>query len=680
MTPSQRAATLHQEGPALVLASPGSGKTRCITYRIVELVNAGTNPNGIVAITFTNKAANEMRQRISKALPITKSSGIHISTFHAFCARLLRKEHNALGISEEFTICDGDDSKEYTIQAISKVLEKNQKYVEELNGPEGPRYQANYIAKLKMKLRTPEELLNIAVTAGVETKLEQHSRKVYEQYQKILQKASSLDFADLLMKAVILLRDNEAIRYKYSERIKYLLVDEYQDTNPAQYLLAKLLASYWKNIYVVGDQDQSIYMFNGAEPENIFRFERDFKTNVKIYLLEENFRSTPEIAEAANHLIRYNTRRKEKSIKATRPSGPPVRCVETQDDYQEARFVVDDIVQKVNSGRAKWSDFAILYRTHSKSRHFEEILVTQSIPHVVIGGVGFYGLKVVKSILAYMRLRINKFDDASFKRIHDVPPRRLGDLSFEALYKYKEEHNCSFIELFTNNTYINPLKKIKTVSGGTKLKNTLEKIYNTSTDSAATMVQEIITASGLRVYYEKNNDSKSEDLDILDELIEAAREFDTNKGGGVVRFLEWTALMQSKDDNKDDPNKITLMTCHASKGLEFKNIYVVSVTDGYMPFIKQFRDDDTLKSEDEIDIDIEEERRVFFVAITRAEHGLTITHNRFSVYGNKLIPRVPSRFLGELGDDVTHETLANIDTRGDRYNQAKNQPFNQLWR
>jgi len=654
LTPQQRAATTHFEGAALVVSGPGSGKTRCATHRIAHLIkHHKVSPRNIVAITFTNKAADEMRERVAQMLPKSAAQMVHVSTFHSLCARLLRYEHKAAGLPENYTICDDSDSKAYVVQAIALETGTDPKKVKGQKNYQSPDRAKRFISKKKQQLYLPNDVYD-ALDEG-SSKEDVFYAKVYRRYAATLEKTRTLDFDDLIMKTVLLLREDEDVRTKYAERTQFLLVDEGQDTNLSQYELVKHLASSHGNVYVIGDDDQSIYAFRGARPENMNAMEQDFP-DLKVYFLEDNFRSTHQIAEVANELIEHNEGRKPKKIRA-RVDGEPVRCLECLDPKQEAAVVVDQILTEVRKEKANWGDFAILYRMHTKSRIFEELMVTNNVPHRIIGGLGFYNRSIVKDILAYLKLVLNGADDASFIRIYNKPPRGFGETSYAKLYKLKEELGCHILTVFKKRDYEGVLKG-RSLRGAENIREVLAALHQMPRDLVAPMIEKVVEVTRYRQVLETDGDAKSlGKLEHIDELIQAAQEFDEAHGSGLLRFIEWTALMQSTDEDEND-DRVHLMTCHAAKGLELPRLYVIGAIDGVMPIVRQEDDFGQLKSTKQMQKDIEEERRIFFVALTRAERYLTITHTREEFRYNSVIDCTPSRFLDELGDNIEHETLA----------------------
>jgi DNA helicase-2/ATP-dependent DNA helicase PcrA len=660
LTPQQLDVVKHFEGVALVVSGPGSGKTACATRRIVHLIkHYHVSPHHIVAITFTNKAANEMKERIRLVLPKSVADVLRVSTFHSFCAHLLRKEHDAAALPKGYTICDDSDSKAYVVQSIALEIGEDPKKVSGLKDHRDPKKVVRYISDKKQ---------NLLLAADVFDALDENSgpndlfyAKVYLRYEAALKKTRSLDFDDLIMRTVLMLRSNTDVLERYAKDIHHILVDESQDTNTSQYELVRQLGGVHKNIFLIGDTDQSIYRWRGAQPENLTRLENDYP-DLKVYFLEENFRSTHQIADVANHLIDNNSGRKPKKIKA-RVDGTPVRCIECLDAKQEAAFITDEIVTEIRRNAASWKDFAILYRMHTKSRVFEEMMVTNNVPHRIIGGVGFYNRSVVKDIIAYLKLLVNPADDVSFIRIYNKPARGFGETSYAKVYNLKEEQNVPILHVFKKRWYADVLKG-SSLAGAHKIREVFKTLHSLPRDAVAPLVEGVIKASGYLKALESERDAKAiEKVELLEELLTAAKEFDETHAEGLLRFIEWTSLMQSTDKDTEE-DRVYLMTCHAAKGLEFKRLYVVGVVDGVMPIDREADDYGNIKSPEQRKADIEEERRVFFVALTRAERHLTITHTREEFRYNSVIECTPSRFLEELEDTVTHDSIADSSIGG----------------
>lgn len=650
MTEAQRTAITHRDGHAVVIAAPGSGKTRVITHRIVQLVEDGASPGSIVSVTFTNKAAKEMRARINKLLDPDVSKRLLISTFHSMCARLLRIDFAAAGMSQNFNICDEDDAATLVTDAICFLTKKAPKEVKRDPGFQGTKYCRRFISGLKQNLTTPEDLLKQAQELGREETKDQFIRQVYERYTFLLKRSNCVDFDDLIMKTVLMFREHSDVQQRYSNRVRYLQVDEYQDTNLSQYELAVRLSSEWNNLFIVGDPKQSIYKFRGADYTNITKFKEEFKDDLSVFFLKENFRSTQLIAAAANQLIKQNKGHDTTEIVSTHHEGNAVRVVEAEDSSQEAAFAVDEIRKLVAAGEARYLDFAIIYRVHAKSRRYEELLVANGVPHQVVGGTGFYARAAIKDILSYLKLILNPLDDASFMRIYDSPPRGFGDVSYSRLAEVKELHQESLVEALLRDRYRESGDK-RGQAGADKLKQVFQKFSELDISLVGPLVEQVLKITGYQEYIEKENagEDKLQTVRLLEELVSATYGFDQrNNNAGLARFLEWVALMQEDENKEADPDKVSLMTCHAAKGLEFKHVYLVGVVEGTFPILRMETDEGVAKSDVQITADLEEERRVCYVGMTRAEEGLTITHSRSTVARNTVISCTPSRFIAEM--------------------------------
>jgi len=609
-----------------------------------------------MSITFTNKAADEMRSRVASVLPRHTAKQVYISTFHSLCARLLRSEYAAAGLDKNYTICDDSETKSYIVQAIAVITETHPRTVKGWKDYKGVAAAKRFISKMKQELKTPEDVYNEAAELGEEDEIQNHLRKVYEKYQRTLNRCHSVDFDDLLMKAVQLLDSNPDLCQKYARRIQHLQVDEYQDTNYSQYKLVRLLSSHWNNVLVVGDPDQSIYAFRGADITNITKLEADYEGEVTTYYLEENFRSTPQIAAAANQVIERNSQRKDKEIKAVSHDGPAVRCMETMDPKQEAAIILDEIKTNAMRGETQYKDHAILYRMHSRSRIFEELCVAHNIPHKVIGGMGFYNRAAIKDVLAYLRLRLNPHDEAAFLRIYDKPPRGFGDKSYAKLHALAENSGVSMVQVFKDRLY-EPVLKGRPLTGARKLRETFKSLYQQPTEKIVPIVETAMEASGYKKYLQlEPSEENIKRLDDVDELVAATTEFDKVQSAGLPRFIEWTSLMQSADEDVRE-DRITLMTCHAAKGMEFKHVHLIGAVEGILPIIREADDEGNVKTAKQLAHDVEEERRVFFVAVTRAEHSLVVSTNKARFMYNQMIPCEPSRFIHEMGEEVEHEEV-----------------------
>lgn len=647
LTNEQKAAVKHLRGPALVISPAGGGKTRIITFRVARLIQKGVDPSKILTVTFTNKAAGEMRDRVTKLVPKAAAKKVTMCTFHSFCARLLRAMPKSFRVKKKYTICDEDDAKSYIKQAMAEVLGCKIKDIGKQENLD-PAYVRKVISSWKMKLLLPSE----AKGFGKDERLDAFLLQCYSRYQTLLTKSNSLDFDDLMMKVVRRLRDDEQVRQKVARRFEFIQVDEYQDTNHCQFLLCKLLAETHQNLLVVGDLRQSIYFFRGADITNILEFNKTYPSAIQ-YNLTRNFRSVPSIVEISNQLIGHNRVQVGKPARAVKTKSSTVQHVHLVDSREEARYVIGEIKTAVKRNpKTKYGDFAILYRIKSSSRALGEECVMHSIPHKIIGAKGFYNRAIIKDLLAYLRLTVNTKDNASFVRIYNKPARGFGKVSFDQFSGVREKNDCSYMRVLLRGYYKGHLTK-RAESGIGKLRGvfkTLRKMYKLDA-GLNELANAIVEQTGYKL--KLAHSSKEEDitkLEHINEFLEATAQFERDTGGGILEFLEWVSLMQEADEKEED-DKVLLMTCHAAKGLEFKNVFVVSLNDGRFPIIRLTDDHERLKSKEQLLKDLEEERRVFYVAITRAEEGLTLTSYARGFYGET--DRLePSRFIEECGPKV----------------------------
>ena len=600
----QQQAVQHTEGPLLILAGAGSGKTKVLTVRIAYLLAQGVNPYEILAITFTNKAAKEMKSRV-EGLVGDVANRIWLSTFHSFCAKFLRFElDNFLGYNSNFTIYDTSDSQ-VVIKAALKALNLDDKYY-----PVGAMISA--ISDAKNKLMFASDYRKQARDF-----YQQKVADVYEYYERELRKNNALDFDDLLLVAVKLLQSNAAVLEKYSKRFKYVMIDEYQDTNHAQYLLAYLLSSHWKNIAVVGDADQSIYAWRGADIQNILDFEKDYPNCTSIKL-EQNYRSTKIILDAANAVIDNNEGRPEKNLWTDKVEGAKIQHFTAQSEHEEAAFIGDTIVKKHDIHGVPYGDMAILYRTNAQSRVLEEALIKRALPYTMVGGTKFYDRKEIKDVLAYLRVLYNPFDDLSLLRIINVPKRSIGATTVSKLQDYARENGTSLFMTLTQ------LHLVDTIKGKTKEK--LEEfgiliftlVAEMDDKSVLDILEAILDRTGYLAQLEESTDPQDQArAENIGELLSVAKDFqDTNPTGTVEDFLEQVALVNDVDSFEQEESKVTLMTLHAAKGLEFPIVFLGGLEEGLFPHSR------TLMNPEEI----EEERRLAYVGITRAEKELYISN------------------------------------------------------
>ena len=626
----QQQAVQHTEGPLLILAGAGSGKTKVLTVRIAHLLAQGVNPYEILAITFTNKAAKEMKSRV-EGLVGDVANRIWLSTFHSFCAKFLRFEIDSfLGYNSNFTIYDTSDSQA-VIKAALKALNLDDKYY-----PVGAMIAA--ISDAKNKLLFASDFRKQARDF-----YQQKVADVYEYYERELRKNNALDFDDLLLVAVKLLQSNAAVLDKYSHRFRYVMIDEYQDTNHAQYLLAKLLASHWKNIAVVGDADQSIYAWRGADIQNILDFEKDYPNCTSIKL-EQNYRSTKIILDAANAVIDNNEGRPEKNLWTDKIEGAKIQHFTAQSEHEEAAFIGDTIAKKHDIHDVPYGDMAILYRTNAQSRVLEEALIKRALPYTMVGGTKFYDRKEIKDVLAYLRVLYNPFDDLSLLRIINVPKRSIGATTVAKLQDYAREKGTSLFMTLTQ------LHLIDSIKGKTKEK--LEEfgiliftlVSEMEDKTVLDILESILDRTGYLAQLEESTDPQDQArAENIGELLSVAKDFqDTNPSGTVEDFLEQVALVNDVDSFEQEEAKVTLMTLHAAKGLEFPIVFLCGLEEGLFPHSR------TLMNPEEI----EEERRLAYVGITRAEKELYISNATTRTVFGRTSSYLPSRFIDEIPEEL----------------------------
>lgn len=638
LTEPQREAVTHVDGPLLVLAAAGSGKTRVITRRIGYLISQGIRPYEILAITFTNKAAGEMRERIAKlaAEPGEEDPkpprGLTVCTFHSLCARLLRQYAGQIGLSANFTIYDQSDTK----RCIKRLLEEDQRS----GGHFQPGAIASAIGKAKNKLQGPEEF---AQSAGDFFK--KAVARIYEGYQSALDASDALDFDDLLMRMTIALRDQPEVREAIQNRFRYLMIDEYQDTNYAQYLLAKLIGEVSKNFCATGDPDQSIYGWRGADVNNILQFEKDFP-DARVVRLEQNYRSTKIILRAADALIQKNKKRKHKRLWTENEEGKPIDVIQCRDQEHEAGVLAERIAKRIESG-VNPSEIAIFYRVNALSRAPEESLRRKRVPYQIIRGVAFYQRKEIKDMLAYAICQTNPNDRQALERIINVPPRGIGKTSLNRISTYAEENNLSLREAIGHGDKlpVDTRARKSVAAFAAKLDGWAETLADAT---AAESLRTLAVESGYNDLLAKTDDAEGSARENVDELVNAAKQFDEESpGAGLLTFLEQAALVNDQDAFDEDAGRVSLMTLHAAKGLEFPYVHIVGLEEGLLPHERmgstQMRD-------------IEEERRLFFVGITRAKKHVTLTLARErSLHGSKRYT-VPSPFINEMPQDTLNKS------------------------
>lgn len=626
----QQQAVQHTEGPLLILAGAGSGKTKVLTVRIAHLLAQGVNPYEILAITFTNKAAKEMKSRV-EGLVGDVANRIWLSTFHSFCAKFLRFEIDSfLGYNSNFTIYDTSDSQA-VIKAALKALNLDDKYY-----PVGAMIAA--ISDAKNQLLFASDFRKQARDF-----YQQKVADVYEYYERELRKNNALDFDDLLLVAVKLLQSNAAVLDKYSHRFRYVMIDEYQDTNHAQYLLAKLLASHWKNIAVVGDADQSIYAWRGADIQNILDFEKDYPNCTSIKL-EQNYRSTKIILDAANAVIDNNEGRPEKNLWTDKTEGAKIQHFTAQSEHEEAAFIGDTIAKKHDIHDVPYGDMAILYRTNAQSRVLEEALIKRALPYTMVGGTKFYDRKEIKDVLAYLRVLYNPFDDLSLLRIINVPKRSIGATTVAKLQEYARANGTSLFMTLTQLHLIDSIKgktKEKLEEFGILIFTLVSEMENRT---VLDILESILDRTGYLAQLEESTDPQDQArAENIGELLSVAKDFqDTNPSGTVEDFLEQVALVNDVDSFEQEESKVTLMTLHAAKGLEFPIVFLCGLEEGLFPHSR------TLMNPEEI----EEERRLAYVGITRAEKELYISNATTRTVFGRTSSYLPSRFIDEIPEEL----------------------------
>lgn len=626
----QQQAVQHTEGPLLILAGAGSGKTKVLTVRIAHLLAQGINPYEILAITFTNKAAKEMKSRV-EGLVGDVANRIWLSTFHSFCAKFLRFEIDSfLGYNSNFTIYDTSDSQA-VIKAALKALNLDDKYY-----PVGAMIAA--ISDAKNQLLFASDFRKQARDF-----YQQKVADVYEYYERELRKNNALDFDDLLLVSVKLLQSNAAVLDKYSHRFRYVMIDEYQDTNHAQYLLAKLLASHWKNIAVVGDADQSIYAWRGADIQNILDFEKDYPNCTSIKL-EQNYRSTKIILDAANAVIDNNEGRPEKNLWTDKTEGAKIQHFTAQSEHEEAAFIGDTIAKKHDIHDVPYGDMAILYRTNAQSRVLEEALIKRALPYTMVGGTKFYDRKEIKDVLAYLRVLYNPFDDLSLLRIINVPKRSIGATTVAKLQEYARANGTSLFMTLTQLHLIDSIKektKEKLEEFGILIFTLVSEMENRT---VLDILESILDRTGYLAQLEESTDPQDQArAENIGELLSVAKDFqDTNPSGTVEDFLEQVALVNDVDSFEQEESKVTLMTLHAAKGLEFPIVFLCGLEEGLFPHSR------TLMNPEEI----EEERRLAYVGITRAEKELYISNATTRTVFGRTSSYLPSRFIDEIPEEL----------------------------
>lgn len=630
----QKEAVLHTEGPLLVTAGAGSGKTKVLTCRIAHILDTGIPPYRILAITFTNKAAREMQERVQNLVG-ADAEKIWLSTFHSFCAKLLRFEIDGFkGYTRNFTIYDSQDQLTLVKNCLKEINLDDKQFP--------PRSVLSAISNAKNALQDADAYGSLA--GGF---YEQQVAQVYSLYEQKLKENNAMDFDDLLLLAVQLLQENDEIREKYQNRFQYILVDEYQDTNHAQYLLTKILAAKWKNICVVGDADQSIYAWRGADIRNIVDFQKDYPHAVTIKL-EQNYRSTKTILHAANAVIEHNASRPEKNLWTENPTGHKIIHYHAQTEHDEAQYVAGVISNRHSIENEPYGDMAILFRTNSQSRVLEEMLMRYTIPYTMVGGTKFYDRKEIKDVIAYLRILYNPDDSLSLMRIINVPKRNLGATTMEHLTDYAEERGISLFEALSSTEELPVTKRAKTA-----LEEFVVMIFDLLGHleewDVQTLMEEVLkrTGYGAMLEAEAAKDPQGQSRkENVGEFLSVAKDYvDSNPDGNLQDFLENVALVSDVDEFEEEESKVTLMTLHAAKGLEFPIVFLVGMDEGLFPHSRTLLDESQ----------IEEERRLAYVGITRAERQLYVTNASTRTMYGRISAYLPSRFLDEIPQDLVED-------------------------
>jgi len=626
LTEPQLEAATHVDGPLLMLAGPGSGKTRVVTHRIAYLLSQGIAARQILALTFTNKAADEMRLRVESIAP---DKPVWMGTFHRFCARLLRQHAALAGLGENYTIFDSSDSLRALKQAIARLDLDLTHFT--------PQSIGHAISSAKNSLITSD-----TYQARPGHPLGALVAKIYPAYQRRLLESNAVDFDDLLLHVVKLLQGSPELRATLDEHYRYIMVDEYQDTNLAQYAIVRALSVDYPNLAVTGDPDQSIYGWRGANLNNILDFEKDYP-DVRVVRLEQNYRSTPNILSVADQLISNNKRRKQKALFTHNDSGQPVRLTRYADQRDESESIVDRIVSEIEAGTRRASDYAIFYRVNALSRSLEFALRDRSVPYQIVNGVEFFQRKEIKDILAYVELQSNLRNDVAFMRIVNMPPRGIGKTTLERLSAHAHQYGVSLLQASREAGMIETLNK-RATSSLAKFVALVDSLGEASGESVEEILGLALEESGYQDYLKKSDTEEDHQrLANIQELLTVGRQFDEENLGdnSLEAFLEQASLVNDTDAWEDESDRVTLMTLHAAKGLEFPVVYIVAVEDGLLPHERSKDSPDQL----------EEERRLLFVGITRAEQELQLSGAKYRDFRGQRLMTVPSRFLMELPRD-----------------------------
>ncbi len=622
LNPAQKQAVLHKEGPCLVIAGAGSGKTKVLTTRIAHLIDNGIKSYQILAITFTNKAAKEMRDRLNVLVP---DNNAFVGTFHSFGLRVIRENCLKLGLDRNFTIIDSDDVS----SIIKKILKEKGIDSKEC----APSYIRNRISFIKNEMLSDAEIDKYLTSDA-----EKIAAEVYREYRKRLKTNNSVDFDDLLSLPVELFLKNQEVLEHYQEKFQYILIDEYQDTNEVQYKLTKLLAKKYQNLFVVGDPDQSIYMFRGANFRNILNFEKDYQ-NTTVIPLEENYRSTKMILDAANSVIKNNKERKDKNLRSNNGVGVKVKYLRSYDEKHEITLVLEEIKHLLEQG-TKRSDIAVFYRTNAQARVVEEQFLKANIPYKVVGSYYFYSRKEIKDLICYLRLLLNPHDEISLRRVINVPKRKIGATTISSIEKIATEQSSSMFDAITSGKEL-------------EFKNLILQLQKKSESLSLTeLIDCVLEDTGMKEELEKDPSLENElRLDNLMEFKSITATFEENTGSvNLGDFLEEISLIADISEHKNTEDVVTLMTIHSAKGLEFDNVFLVGMEEGIFPHANALLEEDG----------IEEERRLMYVGITRAKKLLFLTNAKRRMLYGKDASNPPSRFIEEIDENLLEKTNNSI--------------------
>lgn len=636
LNPEQKKAVLHKDGPLLIIAGAGSGKTRVLTRRAAQLISSGVSPQNILGVTFTNKAADEMRSRIRHMAEHAPVMG----TFHSLCARILRKELSLLGMDNNFNIFDGSDQVQLVKQCLKELNIDSKKM--------SPKAIVEKISRLKDTLMEAAEY-----SGGAKTFWEDQVSEIYKLYTAKIRAHNALDFGDLILMTIKVFRAHQNCLERYREKFRYILVDEYQDTNYAQYVFLKLLAEKYKNICVVGDPDQSIYSWRGADISNILMFEKDYPKTTVIKL-EENYRSTQSILNAANNLISYNKSRKPKNLWTNNAKGEKILYYEALDERDEANFVITKAIELNRSFGISFSDMVVFYRVHAQSRVIEDFLRQHSIQYKILGGISFYARKEIKDIISYLRVIHHTSDDVSILRIINSPSRGIGNTTIEKILKHRSRFQKPIFDILDHHhdrmDDLSAPAKRKLTSFATMIK----KMQDVSKGlPVSKLIRKVIDLAGYEQMLARSELSEDKDrIENIRELVTSAKEMEIERGRiSLGEFLESVALVSHVDEWRSESDNITLMTLHCAKGMEFPVVFIVGMEETMLPHAGSFSDPGAL----------EEERRLCYVGITRSQTRIILSSAVDRIYNGKYVTNYPSRFIDEISSEAIERITGSED-------------------